>query len=256
MVNYLAWPHYLKVDSIKESELAAFARLERIVPPKYLEMDRDARTEDKTSVGLALAISECVSSMRAKMNSEISARIIIGGKVAGYSGILPGLVEEFILAYQARLPIFLIGAFGGCSKLLIKAISEKETPEKLKYNAQIRDVTEKLGLAKHYEEFKEKLSKRKDFKVEARNLILPISRYRKMERVISEIREKRGFSGLNNGLDKLENEVLFKTDDLRTINGLILKGIKKRLKNEKPINQPKNKTRQISNMKMKRKRRR
>jgi hypothetical protein len=232
MVNYLAWPYYLEVDKIKESELAAFACIERIIPPSYIDRNSEAHREDKNPIGLALAKSECISAMRVTMNSEISARILIGGKVKGYSGILPGLVEEFILANEAGLPIFLVGAFGGCSKLLIDGISNQTLPDELKYKAQIGDVTEKLGLAKYYEDFKDGLLDDDNFKEEAEKMVLPRDRYDDVERVISTIKGNGDFAGLNNGLNREENEVLFKTDDLRTINGLILKGLKESLKNK------------------------
>ena len=47
------------------------------------------------------------------MRQETRARIVLGGRVAGYKGRMPGIAEEALLSLQAQQPVFLLGGFGG-----------------------------------------------------------------------------------------------------------------------------------------------
>lgn len=42
--------------------------------------------------------------MRKEMESESDARVILGGRTYGFSGFLPGIIEEFIQAAIKGLP--------------------------------------------------------------------------------------------------------------------------------------------------------
>jgi hypothetical protein len=46
------------------------------------------------------------------------AHILIGGKTTGFSGIMPGIFEEALYAFDARKPIFLISEYGGAAAML------------------------------------------------------------------------------------------------------------------------------------------
>lgn len=75
--------------------------------------------------------------------SGVTARIVMGGtfgptfKVAEdgtrkeqwYASRLPGVLEEILLATQARQPVYLIGAFGGVAKLVIDLLQGIDRPE-------------------------------------------------------------------------------------------------------------------------------
>src|SRR5262249_52426005 len=68
--------------------------------------------------------------MREAMVAETDARILLGGRVSGHQGKYPGILEEAALTLGRR-PIFLIGAFGGCTRLIIRALRDKERPAAL-----------------------------------------------------------------------------------------------------------------------------
>jgi hypothetical protein len=68
--------------------------------------------------------TEGLTAMRRVMCRETHARIVLGGRVDQYEGIMPGIAEEALLSLQVHQPLFVMGGFGGCA----------------------RDITETLGL--------------------------------------------------------------------------------------------------------------
>ncbi|MNG16580.1 hypothetical protein D3C84_1005080 [compost metagenome] len=54
--------------------------------------------------------------MRITMMSNSDARIVVGGRVEGYKGAMPGIAEEALLSLRAGMPTFLVGGFGGCTR--------------------------------------------------------------------------------------------------------------------------------------------
>jgi hypothetical protein len=57
-----------------------------------------------------------LDAMRAAMEDAVSARIVIGGRVAGYSGRMPGILQETLLTLQKKHQLFLLGGFGGAAR--------------------------------------------------------------------------------------------------------------------------------------------
>jgi hypothetical protein len=50
-------------------------------------------------------------------------RICLGGRMSGYSGYYPGIVEEAYFALTKDKPLYLIGGFGGATAAVINALS-------------------------------------------------------------------------------------------------------------------------------------
>lgn len=117
LTNYLAWPVHIRMakDTINETTSALrCARLalmgrdgRRVSIEERLEM-RSYEPEEKEW-------SEGLTAMRRTMCAETDARVVLGGKVAGYKGSMPGVAEEVLLSLESRQPVFLIGGFGGCA---------------------------------------------------------------------------------------------------------------------------------------------
>ena len=55
----------------------------------------------------------------------------MGGQVSGHQGKYPGLFEEAYLTLCAWKPLYLVGGFGGCARLLIQMIRDKQRPVEL-----------------------------------------------------------------------------------------------------------------------------
>ena len=198
ITNFLAYPLYKKIDVADRAKLVKVATFREIEP--LLIINGKKVTDQRISFALNL------SSMRNEMNEYIDARIIMGGKVSGFSGVYPGILEEALLALRKEKPLFIIGSFGGVSKLLAELItdqiSEKEFIDKLKFNEDYDFFKEK------YNEFVE-------------NTDVEEIDY---HRVLCEIKD-RGIVGLNNGLSKEENEKLFVTNNIIEVVTIILKGL-------------------------------
>ena len=131
VTDYLAWPVHIRMAS---NELAAFsaehepaARLvfltldgEHLALERRLKLPEHDPHEDEWTRGL--------TAMRVTVRDGIGARIVLGGRVEGYKGAMPGIAEETFLSLEKSQPVFLLGGFGGCA----------------------RDIAETLGLVKRW----------------------------------------------------------------------------------------------------------
>jgi hypothetical protein len=56
------------------------------------------------------------------MCRETQARIVLGGAVVQYKGLMPGIAEETLISLQAQQPLYLMGGFGGCARDIAETI--------------------------------------------------------------------------------------------------------------------------------------
>jgi len=63
-----------------------------------------------------------LSGLRTFITGNTDARIVIGGKRAGFDGAMPGIVEEVLFSLERRQPLYLAGGFGGATLDVIRAI--------------------------------------------------------------------------------------------------------------------------------------
>ena len=129
VTDYLAWPVHIRMTS---DELAAFsAEHEPAARLVFLGLDgtqlsREQRlklpphepNEDEWAGGL--------TAMRSVMRGDIDARIVLGGRVEGYKGAMPGIAEETCLSLEARQPVFVLGGFGGCARDIAETVDLAE----------------------------------------------------------------------------------------------------------------------------------
>jgi hypothetical protein len=147
--NHLAWPLH-----VSEVEVVAWrARYNQVM--KTVEYDISPDVADGLSKNVFLPPStpensyiwsRCLTEMREKSISSSTIRICSGGKLSGYKGKMPGVLEEIVLSLNSQRPTFLMGAFGGvvgnvCSVLLKKDVPETLTEEwQITHNAGYSDV--------------------------------------------------------------------------------------------------------------------
>ena len=62
------------------------------------------------------------SSMRRYLAAITDARVLIGGKLSGFAGAMPGIVEEAIVAVQAQQPLYVSAGFGGAAALVAQRL--------------------------------------------------------------------------------------------------------------------------------------
>jgi hypothetical protein len=82
------------------------------------------RPEDGVDVGAVdqQIIRTALTAMRRYAVRHTQGRVLLGGKVTGFQGELPGLVEEALLTVEERKPLYIAGGFGGVTVDIIRAL--------------------------------------------------------------------------------------------------------------------------------------
>jgi hypothetical protein len=99
--QYLARPIWEKLTAEQRKDLATYMTWIK-VPAAAEGDDRAARAREYTA-------------MRQLMTGDLDARIVMGGKLSGYSGRWPGIVEETYLALAGGKPLYVAGGLGGAA---------------------------------------------------------------------------------------------------------------------------------------------
>lgn len=202
--NYSSYPIYLNFKPTDELELKKNrVKLVKVAPPKNIKKISESyfppvTLEQKTEW------ADSLTKMRIEMNESSDARIFLGGRCSGYSGSMPGLLEEALISIKSNKPTFLIGAYGGVTAEIIKAIQGKDCE-------RLSEVYQKKNddYAKFFDHYK---------KVNYTELVNSLKHF--------------GIKSLskNNGLTEDENMILFETKNISEMIFYVMKGLKKALK--------------------------
>ncbi|MDL2268921.1 TIR domain-containing protein [Desulfosarcina sp. OttesenSCG-928-A07] len=148
--NHLAWPIYVFDLQMVEWR----AKYSNIIKPIEHDIPIDISKEviDKntpippTCIENKYIWSRCLTQMREESIKSSQARICAGGKLAGYNGKMPGVLEEIIISIDNKKPLYLLGAFGGvvgevCKTILKKSLAEPLTEKwQCTYNTGYGDL--------------------------------------------------------------------------------------------------------------------
>ena len=138
--NHLAWPLY-----VSDTEMTAWRAkyhevmetVEHEIPGDVAnDLDKGAFLPPNTPLN-SYIWSRCLSEMREKSIISSTARICAGGRLTGYKGKMPGVLEEIVLALNEQKPIFLLGAFGGVVGDVCRLLLSADVPESLTENWQV-----------------------------------------------------------------------------------------------------------------------
>lgn len=132
--NYLAWPLYNDLSKEKRADYLA-SRIELIeARPGSAVMpdEKNVFIPKNLSEEAKLKWATSLTQMRIDSIEESAARVIAGGKVQGFTGFMPGIAEEFMLAYTSKKPVYLIGGFGGCAHVIADILLGKANSHTLK----------------------------------------------------------------------------------------------------------------------------
>jgi len=220
--SYLAWPLYTKMVGVapapsvpqpapadlraRERALRGIVDFIKLPEVTGRRQDLDRFLPPSAPDG-PYAWARNLTAMRGRMAADCDAAILMGGKVEGWSGALPGIVEEAVAMLDAGKPIYLLGAFGGAAELVFAALTGGETPA--------------LTAAFHsrgrpgYPDLLERLRG-------------PDGRT-PMEHAAARLNET-GLAGLNNGLSQEENRRLAAARHLPEMLALLLRGLFERLR--------------------------
>lgn len=206
---YLAWPNWTWLRPEDRASIANVATLIEVPAPAgapaTLPKIPERDPED------LLCNSKALTDMRSRMTSDIRARVVLGGRTSGQQGLLPGVIEEASIALRAGIPLFVAGGFGGCGKILVRALDGDEP----------RELTPEYQMAKtpRYKEL---------FDAATAGGITPD--YQELRQYLIGVR----MEGLSNGLDMAENRRLAVTDDVDEVVALVLRGLRRTAEPESP----------------------
>jgi hypothetical protein len=195
--DYLAWPLHggemSEADLEKLAALTTVATVIREPRPPAPDPSLPAELRDRVEK------SESFTAMRVRMTGEIDARVVLGGRLTGFAGRLPGLAEEALLAAAAGKPLYLLGGFGGCARALVELV-EGRVPAELRIGRRRADDPA-------YDRLLSALPEPPDDAVTA-----PLA--------------GRGPGCLRNGLGDEENRRLFASSDIDEVIALVLRGLR------------------------------
>lgn len=198
--NYLAWPIYIGMTPASQAEYKACrVNCKKAEIPDTIPVALRDLMVPPTTVENLYYWAESLKAMRQEMESHIDARIILGGRITGFKGYMPGLYEEATNAAKANHPLFLLGGFGGASARLIQLVKGETSSDKL---------FEECCSNHSYLDFVSYLDKEKE---ETNFKALDVF--------------SNNMDVLKNGLSKEENEHLFVTTNVTEIIALVLKGL-------------------------------
>ena len=144
LYNHQAWPFFLNVSREKEAEWITCCHIVRITQ-KMAGIPEPLADQEVEGAELRRFIhgAVCLSAMRRFMAAgcqveiegapaaphsipPVSARIVLGGKLGGFAGIMPGILEEVLTAREASsaCPIFVLGGFGGAAGTVARVLLE------------------------------------------------------------------------------------------------------------------------------------
>lgn len=142
LVNHTPWPWSEEVDS------AWLAKRRRMLEVRRCEPPDDARAfaaaPGPGHVGRMAATAEgrfalarSLTRMREQAAGAVRARVALGGKPHGFLGVLPGVLEEVLVAIRRSQPVYVLGGFGGAARLVAEALAGGR-PEELSADQQLR----------------------------------------------------------------------------------------------------------------------
>lgn len=210
--NYVPWPVHCGHGAAQDDEDRGLVRLHRVGMPPDLRPRghrRDGAFFEPVDTHGRYAWARGLTHMRETMRdaADITARVVVGGRLTGYKGRYPGVLEEALLDIRAGRAVYLLGSFGGAGRWALDALRGRVDPAS-GWTARQNPSDEALR-AMYASAGQEMMT---------------------VEAVADEL-ARRGRSGLgcalNNGLDDVENEALSRCTDPREIVERVAVGLRR-----------------------------
>ena len=119
VTDYLAWPVHISMsaDALDQrvSRLHNIARL-ALIDPHGSRISMEERRLMPPHEPDSSEWEAGLTAMRGTMLAETDVRVVVGGRVHGYKGRMPGIAEEALLSLEAGQALFLLGGYGGCAR--------------------------------------------------------------------------------------------------------------------------------------------
>ncbi len=153
------------------------------------------------------------TAMRQKMGRNCTARVVVGGRLTGYRGRYPGVIEEALLQLDNGGALFVLGGFGGAAQALARRLAgglPKELTDHWQQNNE--DATEVDG---------EPLLPR------LRDALAGTPYQIDLEGDLARLLPRNDLTALRNGLDEEENRELLETEDVERAVALVIEGLRR-----------------------------
>lgn len=137
--NISAWPRCERITPVQEAAWINTCRILRVLPQEAgLEpWSQSLPCDGDEPPGFRRHVALTMSAMRRRLATGYTCRvpgdgdctiqpaafIFMGGKLTEFSGVMPGIMEEFVHAAATKRPIFLIGGLGGAAGVIARALS-------------------------------------------------------------------------------------------------------------------------------------
>lgn len=205
-INYFPFPNSKAITREVEIDFKAKQVKPQILPlpEKLKNIDINRFYDPNNNLDDRLVFAECFRDMRIHMAKDCSARVVLGGKLTGYLGFIPGVIEEALTTLEQSKPLYLIGGFGGATARFISLIKGEEAEE------LSNDYQYKTDFLKEY---RHRLAEE-----------YPWMDYQILTKEIKAFNIER-LSWLNK-LSIAENEILFYSKNIHEILYLVIKGLK------------------------------
>lgn len=197
--NYLAW----NLSDISEEEKAGLkyngVKLIIAKNPRDLSENDEYKPSGNDVFDDRYYFTKSLTQMRKERNEISDALIVLGGKTTGYHGVCPGTLEEFLLAVQKGIPVYVIGGFGGMAAVIVQILQNKCTLSE--FQEYLLTAENNNFLQKYNEKSSEKFH-------------------------IEDAFEKiKNANNINVGLSSKEQEILVYSNSVLEITSLVIKGL-------------------------------
>lgn len=150
-----------------------------------------------------------LTAMRQAITGMSDARLVLGGKMTGHAGLVPGVIEEAWLSLSRHQPLYLVGGYGGAARAvcdLLQGLPREEFSE--------------IWAVEHINDYQEAL----DCHLDGTE---PLLLQPAIGQAIAGLAGADLGKVLNNGLDDAENRELMACTDAQRIAELVLQGLER-----------------------------
>jgi len=96
---------------------------------KLFPLTRKGRKLGSDTTKRRYAWARGLAAMRERITALSQARLVIGGRLTRFAGMVPGVVEEAWLSLAQKKPLYVVGAFGGAARAVADRLLGTERPE-------------------------------------------------------------------------------------------------------------------------------
>lgn len=140
VTNLLAWPDRPTLSTHEQRRWESMIRVQQVGGPPAALSEPDASDPAERARHRAAALT----AMRRELVESTDARLCLGGRIAGFSGAMPGVLEELELAMEARQALYLSRLLGGVSAQAVEILEGSR--DGFHFEGLRKDVSHARGL--------------------------------------------------------------------------------------------------------------